>query len=166
VTTIDEYSSKLKELGTGVLYPFADWPNRAVPRVAIGVYTIWEGHKLIYVGMSGTNLPPDEVVEPTQKHGKPVGLYTRLHSHFKGDRAGDKFCIYVCDRLVLPSLNSDDLVRIGSGELSLDNLTRIYIVKNLAYRFVVVDSKEIAFELERIIKQGKLSAGKPFLNPL
>jgi hypothetical protein len=43
----------LAELRDGPLYRFADWPNPEVPNGRIGVYTVWGGGELIYVGMGG-----------------------------------------------------------------------------------------------------------------
>ena len=40
----------LVELRDGPLYRFADWPNPEVPNGRIGVYTVWGGDELIYVG--------------------------------------------------------------------------------------------------------------------
>ena len=53
-----------------------------------------------------------------------------------GQRSGDQFCVYVfcvyvCDRLVLPTLGIDDFQRVAQGELSLDRLTRDYIHQRL-----------------------------------
>ncbi len=43
------------------LYRFADWPNPEVPNGRIGVYTVWRGDQLIYVGMAGRALGPSAV---------------------------------------------------------------------------------------------------------
>jgi hypothetical protein len=48
----------LAELRDGPLYRFADWPNPEVPNGRIGVYTVWRGDQLIYVGMAGRALGP------------------------------------------------------------------------------------------------------------
>src|SRR5436189_874200 len=42
----------LEQLEDGVLFSFRDWPNQQVPQVAAGVYAIWRGSELVYVGMS------------------------------------------------------------------------------------------------------------------
>jgi hypothetical protein len=33
--------------------PFQDWPNEQVLKRVAGVYTVWDGERLLYVGMSG-----------------------------------------------------------------------------------------------------------------
>src|SRR5262245_27536175 len=44
--------------------------------------------RFIYVGMSGRSIGAD-----TAPRSKPYGLHTRLHSHFRGRRNGDQFCV-------------------------------------------------------------------------
>jgi hypothetical protein len=46
----------LAALGSGPAYRFADWPNPEVPNWRAGVYTVWDGDVLIYVGMAGRGL--------------------------------------------------------------------------------------------------------------
>ncbi len=37
-------------------YRFSDWPNKAIPKVSAGVYTIWNEDDLFYCGMSGRDI--------------------------------------------------------------------------------------------------------------
>ena len=46
----------LATLGSGPEYRFADWPNPEVPNWRAGVYTVWDGDLLVYVGMAGRGL--------------------------------------------------------------------------------------------------------------
>jgi hypothetical protein len=150
----------LLRLATGALYRFSDWPNADVPTVAYGVYTVWlPEDALLYVGMSGRQA----MAEPAPV--KAWGLWTRLNSHASGYRSGDKFCIYVSDRLVIPRLSKAQLEEVGKGELSLDMLTRRFIRESLSYRFAVVADSVSAFRVERAVQSGALEAGKPLLNP-
>jgi hypothetical protein len=146
-------------LATGQLYRFADWPNADVPRVAYGVYTVWlPDGRLLYAGMSGRReLDPDSV---TRK-----GLWTRLDSHASGQRSGDKFNIYVCDRFIIPTLSADQLRDVGDGRLLLDVLTKRYIRELLCYRFAIMLDSASAFRVERLVQGGGLDVGKPILNP-
>ena len=48
--------SSLATLGAGQLYRFADWPNADIPNGRAGVYSVWDGDALIYVGMAGRGL--------------------------------------------------------------------------------------------------------------
>jgi hypothetical protein len=144
---------------------FSDWPNPSVPRVAAGVYTIWDHGRFIYVGMSGRALTAEDIAAPDEPT-KAKGLWTRLDSHVSGRRSGDQFCVYVCDRFVVPHLSDQQRAQIGDGVLSLDMLTRQHIRDHFEYRYVTVGNGKGAFALEREVQRGALSAGKPFLNPL
>jgi len=157
--------SELHRLQTGPTHRFSDWPNLTVPKVAAGVYTIWDGSRFIYVGMAGRGMTTAEVDAPDEPV-KAKGLRSRLNSHAGGRRSGDQFCVYVCDRFVVPELTSDDQNRLAAGTLLLDILTRDYIRSRLSYRFLPTSDGRQALTMEREIQRGALPAGKPFLNPL
>jgi hypothetical protein len=149
---VDDTLPLLKD---GPLHSVADWPlhKDEVPKVGWGVYTVWrDDGTLIYVGIGGWSSSAPE--------GK--GLISRLSTHASGQRSGDKFCIYVCDRLVLGGLTPDELAEIGAGRLSLDARTREYIRSHSFFRYVTVDSIEAARRMEDAIKGGAFGA-KPFL---
>ena len=69
----------LDALARGPRLSFGDRAIAEVPPEP-GVYAVWEGPALLYVGMSGT-------------------LPSRLRAHASGRRSGDQFCVYVADRL-------------------------------------------------------------------
>jgi hypothetical protein len=94
-----------------------------------------------------------------------TGPWGRLNSHASGRRSGDQFCIYVHDRLIIPTLHNR-LAEIGSGEVSLDSETRAYIRERLGFRWVRVDAPEAAFALEKAVRRGALGVGRPLLNPI
>lgn len=138
----------------GELHRFADWPIRSVPRDA-GIYTVWRGSDFLYVGISG---------RPGSRQASK-GLWGRLNSHASGRRSGDQFCIYVCDRLVLPTL-AGRLQDVADGRLSLDALTRTFIRQHLGFRLAAAASYPEAQQLEKYIKRHGLPAiGRPLLNP-
>jgi hypothetical protein len=147
--------SALDTLEMGPLFWFADWPTGNVPRLGAIVYTVWDrSNCLIYTGMAGRS--------GTSTNGG--GPYGRLASHAGGRRSGDQFCIYVCDRFVLPRV-LDRILEIAAGQLSLDRLTREFIRAELGFRFIAVDDSAAALTIERTIQKGALRAGKPLLNP-
>lgn len=153
------------ELRNGSLYRFADWPNPAVPNGRIGVYTVWHGDQLIYVGMAGRAIGPDaDTSEPAS--GKLTGLRSRLASHASGRRSGDQFCIYVFDRLVLPALSRQQIEDAARGQLSLDGLTRQLIRQSFSYRFTLVRDAVTARAVEKQIQREGLANQPPLLNPL
>jgi hypothetical protein len=51
----------VQELETGPLHCFQDWPNGQVPKRAAGVYTVWDGDRLLYVGMSGRAMTAEDL---------------------------------------------------------------------------------------------------------
>lgn len=165
LTNSDRRQKLLQALETGPSHRFSEWPNPSVPKVAAGVYTVWEQGRLIYVGMSGRGRSAQDIDAPDEP-AKAKGLWARLGSHASGRRSGDQFCVYVCDRFVVPRLSDQQQAQIGDGVLSLDALTRKYICDYFEYRYVTVGNGSDAFALEREVQRGALSVGRPFLNPL
>ncbi len=150
------------DLTTGTLYSFSETPDQDIPKVAIGMYTIWNGDQFAYVGISGKG-----VKEEHYKKDKIKGLKQRLRAHYSGGIGGDKFCVYVFERYVSKEITSSDLEKMAKKELFLRELNRNFIRANLTYRFTILDSKEHLHEYEKFIKQGGIkSVGKPFLNPI
>jgi hypothetical protein len=157
---LDYSADLLIALANGPIRRFADWPDPSVPKVAAGVYTIWNQDQLIYVGMAG------RAITAERTSTKPTGLWDRLRSHADGRRSGNQFCIYVCDRFIVPNLSPEQQAQIGAGALSLDHLTRRYIHDKLAYRYVITPTPAGARSLEQLVQFGALEAGAPLLNPL
>ena len=79
--------------GTIMPRPEPDCHNAAVPRIAIGCYSIWRDEQLVYVGVAGRALDPAKVATLRLKKGRPRGLYYRLKSHASDRRSGDQFCV-------------------------------------------------------------------------
>jgi hypothetical protein len=156
----------VQELEIGPLHRFQDWPNEQVPKRAAGVYTVWEGNRLLYVGMSGRALSAEDLEVKDGGRVVAKGLWTRLNTHASGRRSGDQFCVYVCDRFVVPGLTASQQKQLAAGTLSLDSLIRVFVRERLAYRFVITADGAEALRLERDVRRGTLSAGKPYLNPL
>ena len=147
----------LDVLEHGQLFWFADWPVAAVPRSGALVYTVWNrSGQFIYVGMAGRG-------ETSTVRGS--GPFGRLASHASGRRSGDQFCVYVCDRLVLPTVR-DQIDDIAAGRFSLDQATRDYVRTELGFRMVQVTEGREALQVERLVQRGELAVGRPALNPL
>jgi hypothetical protein len=147
----------LAALHQGPLHWFSDWPTGEVPSVGPIVYTIWNRDgAFIYVGMAGRN---------GISSAKPKGPFGRLESHASGRRSGNQFCIYVCDRFVLPRVHNR-IAEIAEGKLSLDRLTREFIRTELGFKFMPVEDSAKACQIERLLQRGEWDCGRPFLNPL
>jgi hypothetical protein len=85
------------------------------------VYLIYQGVRLIYVGMAKKN------------------LLGRLTQHARGNRSGDQFCVYLGDCLVMPKLGIDQMKDLFSGELSLDHEIKKFVRSQLSYLLVQDD---------------------------
>lgn len=75
-------------------------------------------------------------------------------------------CVYVCDRLVLPALSTDEVRAITEGEHSMDVYCRRLIHETMGYRYVCLPDGAAAREVERQARGGRLAAGTPLLNAL
>jgi hypothetical protein len=151
--------SEYDALNTGPLHSFRDALHEALPLTCIGVYTIWRGTEFMYVGIAGRNL------DVAAEHKRMRGVRDRLDSNRSGRRSGDQFAVYVCDRLVLPTLSRDQIQQVAAGELSLEALTRVYIHENLSYRFAPTMSYKEALKIERSFARGKTEVGSLLRNP-
>lgn len=140
-------------------YKFSEWSSSDIPQVAAGVYAVWRNEELIYCGMSGRQIEKN-------RHKERFGLITRIQSHASGRLSGDQFCVYVANRLVIPSLQPSDLPRFASGELKLDGLTKSYIHEHLEYQYLVVESSEEAYDIESKARAGEVFGSIPLLNPI
>ena len=150
----------IRALTISPLHLFANWPTGNVPRSGAVVYTIWNrGGSFIYVGMSGRGFTGG-----SEGNGK-AGPWGRLNSHASGRRSGDQFCVYIADRLVLPTLHNR-IAEIADGSLSLERATRDYIRAHLGFRWTMMESGMAALGLERRLQRGEAACGKPLLNPL
>ena len=160
---LDRY---LDDLVDGPLAWFRDWPSPDVPPVAAGVYTVWIDGALLYVGMAGRGLTQERAAHTLTLGGKPTGLVTRLASHASGRRSGDQFCVYVCDRFVVPDLTAGDLTALRDGARFLDGRTRAFVRDRLAYRFTLTPDGASALAVEAAVRRGELVGGGPLINPL
>ena len=112
---------------------------------------------MIYAMMSGQQIEKN-------RHVRKKGLIARLESHAKRRSSGDQFNVYVTNRLVIPSLNHNQLTQFADGCRTLDLLTRHH--QHLKYQYLVLDKSAEAFALERLSQEGKLFGQKPLLNPI
>jgi hypothetical protein len=149
----DELETLASELLQAPSLSFATWDRRSAPQ-APGVYAIWQGDRLIYVGMSG------------RSESQKSGLRGRLISHGSGRRSGDQFCVYVADRLVLPILTKEQIASIASNTVRLDDILRDFIHRELFFRFIVQPNPQSAFQLEMHLRRCGFGGNPPLLNPL
>ena len=113
---------------------------------AAGVYVVWHGDELLYAGMARR-------------------LRSRLRAHASGRRSGDQFCVYVCDRFVVPYLTADEQAACAEGTLRLDIQSRLFIHRHLTVAWMETLTVEAARTAEREVRHGRLGT-VPLLNPL
>jgi hypothetical protein len=157
VNAIPDEAAIIEHLATGPLHRFGDWPNADVPKVAIGLYTVWRDGEFVYVGMAGRSALAN--LTARQAAGGTSGLRSRLRSHASGRRSGDQFCVYVADKLLA-----------AAGHPVSDDFVRDYVCQHLSYRYfafegLTSEEQETARRVERRVQAGETPLGKPLLNP-
>ncbi len=154
-----DFDTMSHDLEDGAPHGFSEWPANHFAIGPSGVYTIWSRDEFLYVGMSYVHR--GDTPNPQAK-----GVFGRLASHASGRRSGDQFCIYICDRFVIPRLGAADLAELAAGKRLLDGRTREFIREHLTYRVVVTGSGHEARALESHIRShGLRRAGRPHINP-
>ena len=143
-------------------YRFSEWPNTEIPLITAGLYVIWDDKQLIYCGMSGREIEKYKYSNSKKKYG----LINRLNSHASGRLSGDQFCVYVANRIVIPSLEPELLEQFRDGTMNLDRLTKRYVHDRLEYQYALVESSAEAFAAENLCRDGTVFGVKPYLNPL
>jgi hypothetical protein len=153
-----ELVALMGELEHGCVHRFSDWPATHLEAGPSGVYTVWNNAMFLYVGMAWAHRD--------DSNPRASGVFGRLKSHASGRRSGDQFCIYICDRFVVPELSSDDMAALRRGERILDGRTKDFIHDHLSYRVVVTNGAAAARELEAHVRRvGLERAGRPQINP-
>lgn len=150
-----EYAENLL---SGPAHAFAGWETTSVPNGVAGAYTIFDGARFLYVGIAGRS------GAATSEKSRRTGLLGRLDSHASGRRSGDQFCVYVFDRLVLPTMTADGIRRAAHGEPICDALVRAYVRERLSYRFVTMSTYAEAQKIEAELRLGRYGPA-PLLNP-
>lgn len=153
-----DFDPLVRELEDGPAYRFSDWRATRIEAGPSGVYTIWNGDAFLYVGMAWRHRD--------EQSPSASGVFGRLASHASGRRSGNQFCIYICDRFVVPELSVDDVTALRRGQRLLDQRTRTFIHEHLTYRVVMTSSGEDARLLEAHVRRAGLArSGRPEINP-
>jgi hypothetical protein len=143
-------------------YRFSEWPNTEIPLITAGLYVIWDDKQLVYCGMSEREIEKYKYSNSKKKYG----LINRLNSHASGRLSGDQFCVYVANRIVIPSLEPELLEQFRDGTMNLDRLTKRYVHDRLEYQYALVENSAEAFAAENLCSNGTVFGVKPYLNPL
>jgi hypothetical protein len=125
-----DFETASRLLNESSFFKFSDWPCEEVPKGPPGVYQIFDEDKLIFVGSSAKN------------------LFDRLNGHASGRRGGDQFCVNLCDRLIMPTLDPDQMKKLAAGELNLDQDVKKFVGERLSFKFFVSPSREFARDFQ------------------
>jgi hypothetical protein len=163
----DQLLVAVEHLAKGPRHPFSDPLDPALPRVAAGCYTIWERDGgYIYAGMAGRGLTADAIrAARATGRSRITGLRDRLNAHRNGRRSGDQFSVYVFDRIILGSLNQEQIRAAGEGTRRLDDDVQHHIRANLSYRWYETDDGANAVVLETTLVTQGLLGSLTLLNP-
>jgi len=154
-----DITDAIATLEDGPLRRFRDWPANDLEVGPSGVYTVWRGSSFLYVGMSYAH-------RTSTGNSTTKGVFGRLASHASGRRSGDQFCIYICDRFVIPQLDHHDLAALADGQRLLDGRTRQFIAEHLSFRVTLTANGHDARAIETTVRQlGLARAGRPLINP-
>jgi hypothetical protein len=135
----------MRDWETGCL-AFSDWsPGFAAPRA--GVYAVLDLRAD----------PPDLV-----HFAAAPNLRERLELHARGERGDDPFATLVADRLLLPTLTRAQVADVAAGRRSIDDLTRAFIHRHLAFVWCDTATAGHARAVERRVnRKGIPGLGKP-----
>jgi hypothetical protein len=116
--------------------------------------------------MAGGGMLTQEAIRAVQENSvvKVGGLRDRLDAHRSGRRSGDQFCVYVFDRLVLPSLSPEQIGQAANGFRRLDEDVKAFVHEHLSYRWASVPDGQAAYALERVLLTAGLGGLLPLLN--
>ena len=121
-----------------------------------GVYTIWLGTQLLYVGISWKD-------PRTTNNKNAKGVFGRLRTYYDGRRTND-FMRSLGDRFITPHLTSVEQTALAQGTLDLDAKTRTFAHEGLTIRAYACAGDE-ARRIESLIrKHGLPAAGLPLFN--
>ena len=126
-----------------------------MPLITARLYVIWDDKQLIYCGMSGREIEKYKYSNSKNKYG----LINRLNSHASGRLSVDQFCVYVRNRIVIPSLEPELLEQFRDGTMNLDRLTKRYVHDRLEYQYALVESSAEAFAAENLCRNGTVFLG-------
>jgi predicted GIY-YIG superfamily endonuclease len=107
-----------------------------------GVYALWEGRALLYVGHAGKS-----------------GIRRRLQDHWLGGGTLGLFLLVV---KIAPTVGPDHWARLSRGEEGVHHKAQQYIRTHLKYTFVECKTKSDAMQLEKRVHKTKF----PLLNNL
>lgn len=142
-TGVSPYLLGMVERGLQSFFSSFTNQSNVVPAIT-GFYTIWDNATLLWAAAT-TNL----------------SLTITLHA--EGKIEADEFSAALFKKFILPGADAALKQQIENGLLSGDKLTRLYIRRNLRYRYAGADNIKEAQQYATLICNGVLDAGRPLL---
>lgn len=118
-----------------------------------GVYALWEGKDLLYIGYARKNTKA--------KSAQYSGIKNRLHSHRLG---GGSFGLLLLMVKIARKFKKRDWDRIASGEVSMNKAVQQHVQNHVSYTFVETKTADDAKQLEKFLHENEKRA--PLLNML
>lgn len=145
-----------RELSTGRLRRFADWPDDDLEKGPPGIYTIWLEESFLYVGIAYKDAK--DTTNP-----QAAGVWGRLGVHARARRSSD-LMVGLGDRFVIPDLSTADLGALRDGRLDLSERMRTWFTDRVSYRVSLAGSDQARALEDQIRSTGLPGTGKPLLN--
>lgn len=150
----------LRALSLSPSVRLGDLPASDCPET-VGVYTLWDSNHFLYVGIA--KVDPAQTQNPQAR-----GIRGRLNTYRKS-RLTSEFAVSVFLRFVVPRLTSEQIRDLGSGSLTMKDMTVLvqqHIRSQVHFRTWSCDVMQAA-ALERHIRASGLpNIGLPLFNPL
>lgn len=125
-----------------------------------GIYTLWRGETLLYVGIS--TVDPCDTRNP-QAAGVPGRLNTYRRARITSD-----FALGCALRYVIPTFTSGQIAELAAGAIGqreLQPIVQRWVWDNVTFAVVITDSRQAA-EAERVARRDGLPGIEPpALNP-
>jgi len=128
-------------------------PEHNGTHCGFGVYALWEGKELLYIGYTRKNLKA-----PSASFS---GIKNRLHSHRLG---GGSFGLLLLMVKIARNFKKKEWDRIASGEASMHKAVQQYVQDRVSYTFVETETAKDAKQLEKFLHENKKRV--PLLNML
>jgi hypothetical protein len=75
--------------------------------------------------MQAENAPGEKLKVRRSGQDEPCWLREGLNAHASGRKRGDQFCIYVADRILMPTLTRETIEGIAAGQIDFDGPDQI-----------------------------------------
>jgi hypothetical protein len=128
-------------------------PEHNGTHCGFGVYALWEGKELLYIGYTRKNLKA-----PSASFS---GIKNRLHSHRLGGGSFGQLLLMV---KIARNFKEKDWDQIASGEVSMNEAVQQHVQSHVSYTFVETETAEDAKRLEKFLLESEERA--PLLNML